>query len=183
MGKKIQFILPVVVLMLLACESHQQPWNPVFEETSFRYLENSISNTLYAINTAEKQLKPEQGSEGYASLEKARQICLTLKDYYIPLTGVRHNIYDADRFFYLKDKDNAMGRLEASRSVVEKINKSAKGGSIDRALAELISMIDECILSLDENKKHTYDKFQKLGHKVNLMLIRGELIVSEMKFS
>ena len=183
MGKKIQFILPVVVLMLLACESSQQPWNPVFEETSFRYLENSISHMLDAINKAENQLKPDKGSQGYASLEEARQRCLTLKDYYIPLTGVRHHIYDADRFYYLKDKDNAKSRLEASRLVVEQINQTAEGGSIDRALAELIAMIDECILSLDGNKQHTYDKLRELGHKVNLMLIRGELIVSEMKFS
>ena len=183
MGRKILFVLPVVILILFACDTRQQPWNPVFEDTSFRYLENSIQIALETLNKAENQLKENQPSDTAVSLETVTQICLALKDYYIPLTMVRHQIYDADRFYYLKEKDKAKKSLEASRLIIENINQFAEGAPIHGAFRDLIFMFDGCILSLDEKTHTTNEKLKNLGHKVNLMLIKGGLTISDMKFS
>ena len=183
MFRKILFILPAVVFILFACETRQQPWNPVFEDTSFRYLENSIAGALESIEKAENQLRENQPADTAATLEKTKQICLALKDYYIPLTQVRHQIYDADRFFYLKETDKARKILEASRQIVENINRFAAGAPIHGAFRDLISMIDGCILSFDDKTGATNDQLKNLGHKVNLMLIKGGLTISDMKFS
>jgi len=183
MFRKILIILPAVVFILFACETRQQPWNPVFEDTSFRYLENSISDALASIEKARNQLRENQPADAAATLEKTKQVCLALKDYYIPLTEVRHRIYDADRFFYLKETVKARKTLEASRQIIKNINRFAEGAPIHSAFRDLISMIDGCILSLDENSGVTNDQLKNLGHKVNLMLIKGGLTISDMKFS
>lgn len=183
MSRKMFFILPAVIFIFFACDTRQQPWNPIFEDTSFRYLDNSIYNALENLEKAENQLKENHPADTAESLEAAKQICLALKDYYIPLTEVRHQIYDADRFFYLKNKDKARNCLEESRVVIEKMNTVAGGAAIHGALIDLVTMIDGCILSLDETSGKTNDKLKTLGHKVNLMLIKGGLTISDMKFS
>jgi hypothetical protein len=183
MFRKILIFLSAVVLILFACDTRQEPWKPVFEDTSFRYLDYSIQSALESVEKAERQLKENQTADTAASLESVKQICLALKDYYIPLTMVRHQIYDADRFFYLKETGKAKKMLEASRLIIEDINQFAEGAPIHGAFRDLIFMIDGCILSLDEKTPATSAKLKNLGHKVNLMLIKGGLTISDMKFS
>jgi hypothetical protein len=85
-------------------------------------------------------------------------------------------------FYYLKETDKAKKSLEASRVKIENINQFAKGAPIHGVFRDLIFTIDGCILSLDEKTHTTNEKLKDLGHKVNLMLIKGGLTISDMKF-
>ena len=183
MFRKIVFILLASVFILFACDTRQQPWNPIFEATSFRYLDHSIASALASIDSAEARLRENRPADAAEALEKTKQICLALKDYYIPLTEIRHQIYDADRFFYLGETDRTKHSLETSRQIIIEVNRFAEGAPIHSALRDLVSMIDGCILSLDENTGAANNLLKNLGHKVNLMLIKGGLTLSDMTFS
>lgn len=183
MHQKTLFFLTAVVLLFIACDTRQPPWNPIFEDTSFRYLDNSIQNALKTLEKAEEQMRRQEPEDAAASLAAARQICLALKNYYIPLTEVRHQIYDADRFYYLKEEDTAKHCLEESRLIIENINQFAEGNAIHTALIDLVSMIDGCILSMNESPGMASEKMKTLGHQVNLMLIKGGLTLKDMTFS
>ena len=53
----------------------------------------------------------------------------------------------------------------------------------DKVVLELESMIDEAILSLDDESSATTNKKMKaLGEHVNLMLSRGDLVLSGIAF-
>ena len=51
-------------------------------------------------------------------------------------------------------------------------------------ILELESMIDEAILSLDDKSgSATYSKMKTLGEHINLMLEKGDLVLSGIEFS
>jgi len=44
-------------------------------------------------------------------------------------------------------------------------------------------MIDELMVAMDHRSAEVSDKFEALGHRVNLMLLKGALILEEVEFS
>jgi len=177
MNLKIILSWAICVLFLLSCDSCP-PWAPILEETSFRYLDTAVDQAIEAISSAKESVRTNKKQDGLASLAKAEHICLNLKKYYLPLTNVRHLIYDADRYVYLKKTGEARKRLEESRVIVEKIDLDFNEPSMEQSTEELIAMIEDCLLSLNGEKKTVMDKFGNLGHHVNMMLIKGELVLS-----
>jgi len=58
-----------------------------------------------------------------------------------------------------------------------------KSESFDKVILDLNSMINEVILTFDEKSTpNTYDKMKILGEHINLMLFRGDLVLSGIKF-
>ena len=47
---------------------------------------------------------------------------------------------------------------------------------------ELMVMIDELILSIQESSRAVPAKFAEVGHRVNLMALKGEIILSDVTF-
>lgn len=180
--KKIVYISILTLLILPSCKYTKQPWNPIFEETHFFYFENSVKQALSEINDAERNFKTDRDQEGYESLGKAKQIFLALKGYYIPLTEVRQIIYDADRFFHLKSIDEAKKHLEEARKILFKMDQYSESEGFDNALEKLTIMTDECLFSLEEKSENSYEKFKILANEVNLMLVKGELVLSNVTF-
>jgi hypothetical protein len=53
----------------------------------------------------------------------------------------------------------------------------------DKVILDLNSMINEVIITLDEGSKlNTYNKMKTLGEHINLMLYRGDLVLSGIEF-
>ena len=109
-------------LILLGCQQEKNEWNPIFEETSFEYFNSHIERSLALIKSASSEA--DRGNEDAAQekMEQAQNSLLKIKDYYIPLTMVRQNIYDAERYFKLKDIKKAEKLLNDSISIITSLN-------------------------------------------------------------
>ena len=176
MLKKI--LLVFILLALAGCQKENSEWNPIFEDTDFDYLYTEIGKALSTIDEmssgAEELMETEQNK-----LSLVRERLLEMKDYYVPLTSIRQKIYDAERFFKLKNISKSEGLLNESKSILKTVHLTTKNEVFDKVILELESMIDKVILSIDDKSElNTYDNMKMLGEHINLMLSRGELVLS-----
>ena len=176
MLKKI--LLVFILLALAGCQKENSEWNPIFEDTDFDYLYTEIGKALSTIDEmssgAEELIEPEQNK-----LSLVRKRLLEMKDYYVPLTSIRQKIYDAERFFKLKDFSKSEGLLNESKSILKTVHLTTKNEVFDKVILELESMIDRVILSIDDKSEpNTYSSMKMLGEHINLLLARGELVLS-----
>ncbi len=97
------------------------------------------------------------------------------------MTEIRQLIYDADRLYYLKQPGQVKNKLEAAKAKLLAIG-DADGVEIKQSVDEVILMIDDLQLSIHQGLASAADKFLKLGAKVNLMALKGELIIGNGRF-
>lgn len=108
---------------------------------------------------------------------------LDLKDYGVPLTTVIQKIYDAERYFKLNDSKKTEELLKNSKSLIESLEMMTKNKVFDKVMLDLDSMIDEVMILLDEDSKmNTCNRMKTLGAHINLMLYKGDLILSGIEF-
>jgi hypothetical protein len=169
-------------LVFIHCQQKQEPWIPVLEDTRFNYLDTSVIKVLHILDETTRQLTENDHKSVNQSILNAKQSLLILKDYYIPLTKIRQLIYDADRIYYLERRTESKNKLEEARILLQDINEQAVSQSLNEPIMEVIEKIDDCILTLDKNFSESIVKLKNLGNKINLMLFKGDLILSGIKF-
>ncbi len=161
-------------------ERPPEPWVPVLEDTSFSYLKDSVSEAVATLEEARKRIRDgEQGSE--ALLQPAIDSLLKLRLYYVPMTEVRQLVYDADRLFYLKQGQQAQERLNRASEMLVSI-ATADGLHLEESVNELISMIDDLVVNIQESSASASEKLRDVGHRVNFMCLKGELVLSGDEF-
>jgi len=186
--KKIVIILTLLVLILLgkiAYDARQAPpkaWIPVLEGTNFEYLDEALDEALNKLEAANISLAGRNTAKAIEELQQTRQSLLALKSYYVPMTEIRQLIYDADRFYDLGQTKKARANLQTARKLLMQI-AGAGSTEIDKPVDEVLEMIDELMVAMDHRSAEVSDKFEALGHRVNLMLLKGALILDEVEFS
>ncbi len=179
-----KLLLAFILLILAGCPQEKFEWNPIFEETHFDYINTEVERSLALINNALIQVEVNNQPPVRHDLSKARNRLLEIKNYYIPLTTVRQKIYDAERYFKLKNIKKTNELLKNSQSIVASLDSLTKNTVFDKVILELNAMINEVIASLDDDSTfNTYNKMKTLGEHVNLMLYRGDLILSGIEFN
>jgi hypothetical protein len=169
----------VVLLTIIIYNSYKrppEPWKPVLEDTSFEYFNEPISEALNTIKDASEKIHSNQDQDASLQLEQAQQALFKLQHYYVPMTNLRQLIYDADRLYYLKRFDETNHKLELAKKILHDILDSYKP-DLTQSIDEIILMIDALLLTIEDAPQTVPDKFAKLGHKVNLMTVKGELIL------
>ena len=182
MIKKILFIC--LLFHLFGCQKESSEWNPIFEDTNYDYFYTEIEQSLSIIDEVSSEVGNENNETVLNKLSLVKNKLFELKDYYVPLTTIRHKIYDAERFLKLKKLKKAEDLLNDSKSILKAIDLTAKNRVFDKVVLELESMIDEVILSLDDSSKAaTYSKMKTLGEHINLMLSKGNMVLSGIEFN
>lgn len=184
--KNLVIILIVLVLLLGgkiifdAMKTPPQQWKPVLEGTNFEYLDEAIDDALKSADNTGKLI----GKLNNRSAEEAMQHTLRelkkLKYYYIPITEVRQLIYDADRLYYLNNSGECLDKLENVRKYLIQISESGKG--LEKPTDEVLSLTDEAVNAVKSKSPDAAEKLEKLGHRVNLMALKGQLILEEVTF-
>jgi hypothetical protein len=177
-------MLGLFVGMMSGCQPSQEnqgPWIPVLEDTGFSYLRDSVSETLTALDKASHEIQASQEAGSGDHLQSAMTSLMKLHFYYLPLTEVRQLIYDADRLFYLKEVDKTQQKLQAANRLLVDIAKSG-GHNLETSMNEAVLMIDDLLLNIQESSDKVPKKFREVGHHVNLMATKGELILSGAEF-
>ena len=122
-----------------------------------------------------------ENAESREAIKRAMNELLKLHFYYLPMTEVRQLVYDADRLFYLKQSDATKNKLKEANNLLMHVAES-DGPNLKRSVNELIVMIDELILNIQESSRAVPTKFGEVGHRVNLMALKGEIILSDVTF-
>lgn len=176
-------LLIFLLLILVGCQQEKTEWNPIFEETSFDYFNTNIERSLSLIDDAYLKASENKQQSIQEKLSQAKNRLLEIKDYYVPLTIVRQKIYDAERYYKLKDIKKSEKLLEDSKTIITSLDVTTKNEVFDKVILDLNSMINEVITSFNEDSKsYTYNKMKTLGEHVNLMLARGGLVLSGIEF-
>ena len=151
------------------------------EETSFIYLADTVDKALEIQKETGNSISFGDSSRALASLEKSRHALLKLKLYDIPMTEFRQLVYDADRLFYLGRKDEAKANLKKGKDIllamVDRLGIPA-GDSIN----ELLQYVEELEIAFDHSPAKVGTILKTLGARVNLFLLKGDLILAGTTF-
>ncbi len=177
-------VVPVVfgvlagILLCLLFRGTPEQWVPVLEDTHFTYLGDEVDKALASLSAARVSAGKDGDEPVLASLHEADKTLRRIKSYFLPMTDVRQLIYDADRLFFMKRRDEAARKLEASKKLLLAVD-SAGDGRLREVINDLITMIDRLVLNIEVAPEDVPGDFQKVGQKVNMMLIRGELVLGD----
>lgn len=178
-----KYLVVFVLLFLPSCQQEKHEWNPLFEETTFDYLKTNIERSISLIDDASFETGEIKQQSFQEKLAQARNQLLEIQDYYIPLTTVRQKIYDAERYYKMKDSKKSEKLLEDSKSIITSLDVTTKSEVFDKVIFDLNSMINKVISTFDEDSpRKTYNKMKTLGEHVNLMLYKGDLVLSGIEF-
>ena len=172
-----------LILILFACQQDKNEWNPIFEETSFDYFNTNLERSLALIDDAYAEAGDVKQEPIQNKLSQAKDRLLEIKDYYVPLTIIRQHIYDAERSYKLNQIDRAEKLLTDAISILSSLDVTTKSENFDKVILKLSSLTESVISSFNEGSKpDTYTKMKILGERVNLMLSRGDLVLSGIAF-
>lgn len=157
-----------------------EPWKPILETSSFDYLDDVVDNALNIMRESVGPDVSDRTVESKPSIQHVEQSLIKLKYYYLPITEVRQMIFDADRLFYLGQKDEAYQKLAGAKEVVESIARSDVL-TAQKPLLELASLLDELMVLMSKNSAEIPQRFHEVGHRINMMAYKGELIISGVK--
>lgn len=166
----------------LSCRQREpETWIPVFEETGYSYLDDTVGEIREGLRDASGNMAGGDPGAARKALDRTEDSLLALQHYYLPLTWVRQYVYDADRLYFLKKTLEAKERLDRARASLAAVGE-ADGPALRSAVEEVIVMVDDLILALEESSPSVPEKFRALGHKINLMLNKGALILAGADF-
>ena len=178
------WVLVLLIPGISACELSETtpgPWIPVLEDAGFSHLNDSVSESIKALKEASDKIQMGEKAESREAIKRAMNELLKLHFYYLPMTEVRQLVYDADRLFYLKQSDATKNKLKEANNLLMHVAES-DGSNLKGSVNELIVMIDELILNIQESSRAVPAKFGEVGHRVNLMALKGEIILSDVTF-
>ncbi len=144
-------------------------------------LNDSVSKSVKAVKEASDKIQMGEKAESSEAIKQAMNELLKLHFYYLPVTEVRQLVYDADQLFYLKQSDATKNKLKEANNLLMHVAES-DAPNHKRSINELIVMIDELIVNIQESSRAVPAKFREVGHRVNLMALKGELILSGVTF-
>lgn len=175
----------LAALLLWSCQQNRQGegfWLPILEPTSFNYLEKTVANGLARIDEADADLKSGNNEQAQENLQKGRRALLELRHYFVPMTQARQLIYDADRLYVLNRTEASQRNLNQAKEILIGLSNS-NNGSLKNATDEVEVLIDRLLLSIKDPSSDISALFESLGHKVNMLTIKGDLVLSGVRFS
>ncbi len=173
------FVLTVIVAVSVLNRKETKPWIPALKETTFHYLDDRVVKASELTNNL--LINAKGNSLIRSDAEAIAGILTELHAYYIPLTEVRELVYDSDRCYFLGKIGLANDKLSSARKLVLKMVRKETPG-VNKTLEGLIMMLDNQIVALRDSSTAVSYNFKELGNRVNLMLLKGELILSDNHF-
>jgi len=189
-------MLLAMSVLLVSCREdsgERGSWMPAIEQTGFEYLSESAERIERALQDAREKLLADDKEAALASLAGADDTTQILMYYDIPMTEARQLIYDAGRLHAIRRQQDALAHLNRSAEILLKVEQLGSS-SVQAAMQELRSMISELKALLEEEHAATTAgaqaelsrtvaaKFYELGHKVNLLALKSDQVLSGADF-
>lgn len=177
-------LLCIFGVFLVGCRQDNQksgPWLPVLEPTSFSYLEDTVARGLARIDRAEAELAIKNQEKALENLQQSKRALLELRHYFVPMTRVRQLVFDADRLYVLDRVEAAKDNLTRARDLLIAVGNS-DGETLRKAASEAEAMIDRLLPAMEQSPSNVPEQFRSLGHKVNMLAIKGDMVLSGVRF-
>lgn len=186
-----------VVLLLVSCQedsAERGSWVPAMEQTGFESLRDSGERIQAALQDSREKLAAGHDAEALASLADAENAGRILLYYDVPMTEVRQLIYDAGRLHALNRQAEARNHLVRAAEIALKIETSGSL-SLQQAMQQLRAAMSALQMLLEDEQRATTAaaqldlsrkvaaQFQELGHKVNLLVLKSDLVLSGADFA
>ena len=172
----ILFVITIIVTITEVNNEKMNPWIPALKETSFSFLDTKIIKALELTNHFMKSA--EENEIAISDVEEIENILMELHTYYLPLTEVRELVYDSDRCYSLGKFELAESKLSDARKIIlGGINNQTR--SINKTLEDFVILLDNQIIAMQDSSHLIAYNFGTLGNRINLMLLKGELILSD----
>ena len=185
-------------LVILASCQQEPPvargsWTPAVEQTGFEYLDQAAKRILQSVRQGKAALLVDRRAAG-ASLAEAEDAVRVLLFYDIPITEARQLIYDAARLHALVRHQDAIQHLDKANQTLDKINRHVSA-NVRKAVVDLQSQVvalrtvietEQKAVSPQRQAEISNDvsrKFQALGHSVNMMALKSDMVLSGADFS
>lgn len=180
MFKQFLFFLIGLLVGFAACRLSQktpEPWIPVLEGTSFVYLSDPLARAIKAAQAAKERIESNQVPAAGEELQETIDSLSRLQFYFIPMTETRQLVYDADRLFFLGHVPEAKRKLAQAKDFLREIGE-AEHYRLRKPANELVLLLDELLLTIEQAPGEAPAKFRLVGNRVNLMLLKGDLVLS-----
>lgn len=167
---------------------------PTLEDTGFSHLRRASERLQDSLSRLQSDLDQGKLEDARQEIEKTERHIRALDYYDIPITEVRQLVYDAGRLHALNRQDAMLEHLNRADRLLGEIETHGKV-SLHQALQEPRVMIEKLRDTLEQERQTTSTKdrvelscsaaaqFSDLGHKVNMMAIKGDLILSGVDFN
>lgn len=171
------------ILGLPSCRSEQTtPWVPVMEETGFSNLENTAGRIRDSQRQAQQDLALGRIDDARVSLRRAAEAAAVLVLYDIPITEARQLIYDAGRLYALGRQQQAAIKLDRAAKLMQQMRKN-DGPTFLGKVTEVLLLMQNLRLAMEDNPASVPEKFKILGHRINMMALKSDLVLSGAHFS
>jgi hypothetical protein len=195
--RHIAVALACALLMLAGCQDptiERGAWVPALEDTGFSYLKTSSERLQTSLSELQSDLGQGKLEEARQEIENAQKHIRALVYYDIPITEVRQLVYDAGRLHALNRHEAMLAHLNRANHLLGEIETHGNA-SLHKALQEPRVMIEKLRETLEQERQTAPTKYQvelsrsaaaqfsDLGHKVNIMAIKGDLILSGVDFN
>lgn len=181
-----------VLLALSACRDgslQKETWVPTLEQTSFTHLQSVGRRLESTAQDCQQNLDNNELSKARKNLDRVKEDIQVLLYYDIPITEVRQLIYDAGRFHALDRHQETVAHLNRADELLDEMGRHGNE-ALRQALQEPKTMIDKLRGTLEEERNAVSTKYlveisksvaqqlATLGHRVNMMAIKSDLILS-----
>lgn len=195
--KPIMAVLACALLILTGCQDsavERGAWVPALEDTGFSHLKSAGDRLQVSLSELQSDLNQGNLEDARQELENAQKHIRALVYYDIPITEIRQLIYDAGRLHALNRHDATLEHLNRADHLLGEIQTHGNT-SLHQALQEPRVMIEKLRETLEQEHQTTSTKylielshsaaaqFSDLGHKVNMMAVKGDLILSGVELN
>jgi hypothetical protein len=195
--RHITIVLACVLVILTGCQKsavERGSWVPALEDTGFSYLKTAAEHLEASLAEIQSNLNQGKLDKTHQELEDVQKNIRALVYYGIPITEVRQLVYDAGRLHALNRHVAMLEHLNRADQLLGEIETHGNP-SLRQALQEPRVMIETLRETLEQEHQATStkylvtlslsaaDQFSALGHKINMMAIKGDLILSGDDFN
>lgn len=190
-------VLACALFMLTGCQDsavERGTWVPALEATGFSHLKTAGERLQASLSELHSDLNQGKVEDARHEVENAQKHIRALVYYDIPITEIRQLIYDAGRLHALNRHDTTLEHLNRADHLLGEIQTHGNT-SLHQALQEPRVMIEKLRQTLEQERQTTSTKFlvelshsaaaqfSDLGHKVNMMAVKGDLILSGVELN
>jgi len=177
-----RWLLLLFLLANLSACRKQEPWKPVVEPGGFDYLADAVAEALDAHRALADHLEKGDREHTLQALAQSRHSLLKLQRYYIPMTEVRQMVYDADRLYFLRRVEESGASLEKAKTLLQGIART-DGPGLEKEANQVETKIDALLAAMQQASPEVSELFGSLGHRVNLMVLKGDMVLAGARFS
>jgi hypothetical protein len=152
------------------------------EETGFSYLEETAARIREAQQQAQKHLAEGRTDDARVALRRATEEAAVLVFYDIPITEIRQLVYDAGRLYALGRYQQSEKKLDRAAELMQQVGEK-DGPMVLSKATEMLLLMKDLRLAMAENSASVPEKLESLGHQVNMMALKSDLVLSGAHFS